>query len=151
MKKLLLSVLLMAGLNAHAVQLKTIEDDGLYDIYYSSVNDTQFNSGAGISTHSVVGTLLSFVIEAVGSDVLFSLSHSTGFYTKFSDTDTYRTFVGSSRTIVRSGTSKSFDVRGYVQDPWIRIYSLTGNVTAHVTIDYIMPLSKSSTTVTVVR
>lgn len=151
MKKLLISILLLGGV-AHA-EYKTLEVNGLYQIYYSSTNDSNQSATAPISTHSFVGTLLSFVIEAVGGDVLFSLSHSTGGYTLNSTTNTtrYEVFAGSSRTLVRGGTSKSFDVRGYVQDPWIRFYNLGSNTTGHITADYLMPLIKSSGAVSGVR
>ena len=143
MKKLFLALLLSTGV-ANAVDFRTIEPwGGGYLIYQRTTNDSQIFAGSLVDTHSVTGTLLSIGVEAVGGNVTAQLSHSTGAYKDSSDV-VYQNFWVSSPTVVLSGAFKTFDVRGYVQDPWLKISGLSGSVTAYVTMEYMMPIAKSS-------
>lgn len=155
MRKLIGLVLLLAS-SGWAADSKNLDDKnvGVFDIYFSSTNDSQLVAGALSATHSVVGLAQSFCIESVGANTVFQLSHSTGTATRDitgAPIEPYM-FFKSSEVVVRAGAPKCWDLRGRVEDPWVKILRFgSGGATAYVTIDYLMPLHKSSMTISATR
>src|SRR3990167_1582294 len=152
MKKLaVLTNLILLGLagNAQARDPRTYEQSGIYQVYQWSTTDNQLVVGARLATHSVVGQLLTMKVEVKGADAIVQLTHSTGTYRDGSGKNTtHFVFHRSSEIVVSSLSAWTPNLRGYVEDPWLKILrfgGVGGGTTVTVTMEYLFPEAKSST------
>ena len=119
-------IIFLAG-NAHALDVKTFEDGPLIGIPFFAATHTWVSNEQ--TTYTLSGVLDSYAIEAVGADVVYEIRFTTR--TLADGGTTGLTVHVSSAITVRSGTTKSDELRTLMWNPKISIRSLGSGGTAY--------------------